>query len=222
MICPDCYKAAKAAEDAAAPTIAKIVLVPGLEPVIAIEVSGQIEANKDALYNIGFRWSDSASGGLMGYFSMARPKRVLALVCKVESAEQSGQWISTTQAALAGLGYKITDTLSAIDMAYLAKILGDRATEVDTKAAAQALLASIKASDPRPMVSPLRQRIADLEKKYNAKWNGKMYGKPSHWSFYLADEKYSATNAEVEARNANIADCAAWDIKYAEQIAATK
>jgi hypothetical protein len=222
MVCGECYKAKKSAEDAAAPTTAKIVLVPGLEPVIAIEVSGQIEVHKDALYTLGYRWSDSTSGGLMGYFSMARPQRVLALVCAVESAEQAGEWISGHQASLADLGYTVTDSLSPIDMAYLAKILAERTNKTDAHAAAVAKLAEIKANDPRPAASPLRQRIANAEKKSGANWNGKIYGKSGSWSFYVADTKYTATDAEVAARNSNIADCAAWDSKYAAQIAAAK
>ena len=35
-VCPDCYKAKKAAEDAAAPKTGKICLVPAAEPVISI------------------------------------------------------------------------------------------------------------------------------------------------------------------------------------------
>lgn len=48
-VCPDCYKAIKASEEAAAPKNAKIVLITASDPVIAIEVTGQIDCSKDAL-----------------------------------------------------------------------------------------------------------------------------------------------------------------------------
>ena len=64
-VCQDCYKAIKAAEEADAPKNAKIVLITASEPVIAIEVTGQIDCNKDALYAAGYRWSDSHDGGLI-------------------------------------------------------------------------------------------------------------------------------------------------------------
>ena len=75
-VCPTCYKAAKVAADAASAQVATIKLVPAAEPVLVIEVTGQIEANKSALYALGFRWADQTNG-LMGYFSMAKARRVL-------------------------------------------------------------------------------------------------------------------------------------------------
>lgn len=220
-VCPACYKAKMVAQDAATNKTANIKLVPAAEPVLVIEVSGQIEANKEALYALGAHWAD-ASNGLMGYFSMAKARRVLAIAHKVTSAEDAGAWISSTQAALAGLGYQITDSLSALDMAWLAKLVGDRQTTASAKDAAKAKLAEIQATDPSPPASPLRNRIAGLEKSSGQKWSGKICGKKGYWNFYVADKKYSATDAEVAEREINVAQYAAWQKKYATEIEAAK
>lgn len=222
MVCPACFKAQKTDEDAAAKKIGKICLVPALEPIISIEVSGQIEAHKDALYELGYRWSDSTNDGLFGYFSSQRPARVLAMLCKVESPDQAGSWISEQQAALKALGYEITDSLSQIDMAYLANSLGQHQAASDAKAAAAARMAEIQAADPKPPVAPLRERIADLEKSSGGKWNGKIYGKRGGYNFYIANKNYPATDAEVAEREAINAARAAWDEKYKTEIEAAK
>lgn len=215
-VCPDCYKAKMAAQDAAAIQTASIKLVPAAEPVLAIEVAGQIETHKEALYALGFRWAD-ASNGLMGYFSTSKARRVLAIAKIVTTPEDAVAWISATQAALAGLGYKMIDGLSALDMAYIAKLVGDRQSATSAKDAARAKLADIQAKDPRPARSALAQRIDKI-----GKWNGKLYGKKGYWNFYVNDTKYAASDAEVAAREATIAACAAWDAKYASEIAAVK
>lgn len=222
MVCPECYKEAKKAEDSAAQKIGKICLVPASTPIISIEVAGQIEANKEALYELGYKWSDSTSGGLMGYLSIHRPSRVLALLCKVESPDQAGAWISKQQAALKALGYEITDDLNDLDRAYLADIVSKQQATADAKAAAAARLAEIQAADPKPPVSPLRARIAALEKSSGKKWNGKIYGKEGCYNFYVADNKYSATDTEVAEREAINAARAAWEKKYKSEIEAAK
>lgn len=222
MVCPDCYKDKKIAEDAAAKKIGKICLMPALEPIISIEVSGQIEANKEALHNLGYKWSDSSADGLMGYLSTQRPTRVLALLCKVESPDQAGAWISKQQAALKGLGYEITDSLNELDLAYLAQRLQQRQSANDSKAAAAARLAEIQAADPKPPISPLRKRIAAIEKTSGKKWNGKIYGKKGCYNFYVADNKYSATDTEVAERELINTARAAWEVKYKKEIDAAK
>lgn len=221
-VCPECYKAQKAAAEAVAPKTASIVLVTGLNPVIAIEVAGQTEQNKDALYAAGYRWADSHSGGLLGYFSMRRPGRNLAVMLEITSIEQMQQWLVEQKAKLEAIGYPLTSSLSTLDAEYLRKTLATKIEQASAKDAAKARMAEINTIDPRPKASPLRQRIADMEKSTSQKWNGKIYGKKGSWNFYVADKKHLATDAEVAARETNIAECTAWDKKYANEIAAAK
>lgn len=222
LVCPDCFKAKKAAEDASAPRLAKITLVPAAEPIIAIEISGQIETNKESLYGLGYHWSDSTAGGLMGYFSTQRPTRVLAKIHKIQGADAVAAWINEQAAELTPLGYAIKDGLSALDMAYIAKLCADKNDKEDAKAAAKARLAEIKANDPRPEISPLRKRIAEIEAKTGKKWNSKIYGKAGRYNFYVADNQYSATDAEVSEREAINKAIDAWDAKYKAEIEAAK
>lgn len=221
-VCPACYKAKKTAEEAAAPKTAKIVLIPAAGPVIAIELAGQTEQNKEALYAAGYRWADSHSGGLLGYFSMRRPGRNLAMMLEITSIEQMQQWVIAQNAKLAEIGYPLASNLSALDVEYLRKTLATQTEHATAKDAAKAKMAEINATDPRPIASPLRHRIAALEKSTDQQWNGKIYGKKGYWNFYVSGTKHAATDAEVAAREQNIADCAAWDKKYAVEIAAAK
>ena len=221
-VCLDCYKAHKQAEDAAAPKHAKICLVPSAEPIISIEVSGQIEANKQALYAAGYRWSNSNDGGLFSYFSARPAKKALMLLCKVESPEHAGAWITEHGDVLEALGYSVAATLNPIDINYLAKLLQDRAGKADAKAQARAKLDEITASDPEPAISLLRKRIAELEKSSGQKWNGKIYGHQGRYNFYVANEKYDAGDAEVAEREATNKQRSTWKEKYKSEIEAAK
>ena len=221
-VCLACYKISKQAEDVAAPKHAKICLVPSAEPILSIEVSGQIEANKQALYAAGYRWSDSNEGGLFGYFSTRPAKKTLMLLCKASSPEHAGAWITDQGKVIEALGYKITDNLNPMDMSYLANLLQDRAGKADAKAQARAHLEEIKLSDPQPEISPLRKRIAELEKSSGQKWNGKIYGHQGGYNFYVANEKYDASDAEVAEREAANKQRSTWKEKYKSEIEAAK
>ncbi|MBN9424504.1 MAG: hypothetical protein BGO63_11270 [Candidatus Accumulibacter sp. 66-26] len=222
-VCAECYKAQKTAEDATAPMMAKLVIVPAAEPIISIEVAGQIEAHKDALYEAGYSWSDSTAGGLVGYLSVSKPKRVLSKWHKLTlSVDEAAAWINTEGGALATIGYKLINDIGDLDMSYIGQLLQRQQSEHDAKAVARAAFDEIKARDPRPVRSPLRERIAALEASSGGKWNGKIYGKPGGYNFYVADTKYSATDAEVAERASINAAIDAWDQKYAAEIAAAK
>ncbi|MBF0311499.1 MAG: hypothetical protein HQL56_18450 [Magnetococcales bacterium] len=222
MVCPDCYKAAKAAEDATADRVARLCLVPASDPVLSIEVTGQIEANKAALYAAGYRWSDSNEAGIMGTLSLKSPKRVLAKVVKLDSLDHGKTWMEEQLRILRDLGYKMEDGLNSIDRMWLVKIFEKKQEAGDAKAKAREELAEIEKTDPKPELSPLRKRIAELEKSTGAKWNGKIYGRSGGYNFYVNNVNYKATNAEVAEREQNIKDINAWDAKYAALIEAAK
>lgn len=221
-VCPDCYKAKKQAEDAAAPKTATINLIPALEPMLSCEVSGQIEANKEALYALGYRWQESANGGMMSYWSTSAPKKVLAKIAKIDSAAAGKAWITACQADLAALGYTLTIGLNGLDFAHLAKQISEREDAADAKAQARAKLAEIKAADPKPEKSALFRRIEKIQAEKNAKWNGKIYGRKGGYNFYVANENYTASDAEVAEREAVNVARDAWDKKYAAEIEAAK
>jgi hypothetical protein len=222
MVCKDCYKAKMQAADAAAPMVASIRLQLASDPLIAIEVQGQIESHKQALYDLGYRWSDSSEGGMMGWLLSTRSKQVLAMLHHINDLHVMQEWITSQQVALAAIGYTLKNTMNTLDVVYLAKQIKDRQASADAKSQAQAKLAEIKATDPEPGRSPLRARIAQIEKERGAKWNGKIYGRKGYFNFYVADKNYSATDAEVLEREKIIAATAAWNAKYKAEIEAAK
>lgn len=222
MLCSDCYKAQKIAEDAKANKFAKICLIPASEPIISIEVTGQIEANKEAFYKLGYKWSDSHEGGLMNYLSMARPQRALALVYKIESVEEFRLWMAAQSRKLEKLGYFITQAPTGVDEAYLVNLLTKKESFNYTKQRAKDTLEDIKKSDPRPKTSPLREKIIKIERETNTKWNGKIYGSKGEYSFYVANKKYWATDTEIEEREKINAAIDVWDEKYKYEILAAK
>lgn len=76
--------------------------------------------------------------------------------------------------------------------------------------------AEVQLTDPKPPSSPLRQRITALEKSTGSKWNGKLYGKPGCYNFYVANEKHTATDAEVAERETINKNLAAWKLRHPE------
>jgi len=211
-----------AAEDAAKHKTTKVCLVPANEPIISIEIDGQIESNKDALYQLGYRWADSTRDGLFGYLSTSEPSSALTLLYRVETVEQTAHWLNEQQTALTSLGYTIAQGLNDIDQACLAKQIQDQTDAVNAKIDAQAKLDEIKSADPRPGMSPLRKRIAEIEKRTNKKWNGKLYGRKGDYNFYVNNDNYKATDDEVKERGKIIAANSEWDAKYKDIVEATK
>lgn len=214
MVCPDCYKAAKKEEDSKAEKIAKICLVPNLDPTISIEVTGQIEANKDDLYKFGYHWCDSNNNGLLGYFSTKKPQRVLALTSRIESVEQIGEWITEQQNNLEKLGYKLLNGLNDLDIIWIKDNLAKKQEKKEN-------LKNIQEKDPKPEISPLRKRIAAIEKESGSKWNGKIYGRKDSYNFYVANVKYNATNFEVEERETINKAIDQWNEKYKNELSNT-
>ena len=120
------------------------------------------------------------------------------------------------------MGYTLKNGLSALDAEYLKKVIETKNERASSKNAAKSKMQDINTADPRPARTPLRQRIAEIEKSTGERWNGKIYGEKGSWSFYVANKKYMATDSEVAIRQQNLLDCAAWDKKYAAEIAAAK
>jgi hypothetical protein len=221
-VCLDCYRAAKTAEDAVAVKLAKIYLVVGDRPEITVEVTGQLEAHKEVLRALGYRWSESSQGGLSSWLSDKKPKRALAKRFAPSSIQDLTGWLEAENLELEEAGYFLKADLTDIDVALLRKAFADQSREVDAKAVARAELARIKEADPQPGRSALRQRIADLEQKAGAKWNGKLYGRKSSWNFYVGGVNHTATDPEVEEREALLVAMSAWNAKYADLIKAAK
>ncbi len=198
FVCPDCYKKDRAEADAAAPKIAALALVPGLGVTIQVVASGQIEANKTALTESGFSWQDKASG-MMGYFSLSKPERVLAIHRTFENLAEMQEWVAKTGEIVIALGYELKNNLGPIDTAWISEEFAKKAEK-----------AKAIENDPKPAPSPLRKRIMTLEKSSGREWNGKIYGKKGGYNFYVNNEKHECTDAEVAERETINKEIAAW------------
>lgn len=115
-----------------------------------------------------------------------------------------------------------SDGYNGLDIAYLSDAIKQKDAERNSKGAAIVKLAEIKAADPKPVVSALRQRISELEESSGKLWNGKIYGKKGDYNFYINNEKYNATDEEVADRERINAARKKWEEKYKTEIAAAK
>lgn len=216
-VCPDCYKKSMREQDAAAEQILTINFVGPSDIRFAAQVSGKIEANKDALKALGYSWQDSTTGGVMSLLNMSKPKRMLVKYSpSLDSLEAATAWFAGITEEAAALGYKATDGIGPLDIAMIQKIISGREAQAAAKAEKAAKAAEVQATDPKPATSPLRKRIAELEKSSGSKWNGKFYGGKGHWHFYVNNEKHPASNAEIAERETQLKELAAWQARHPE------
>ena len=221
-VCRDCWKVQKSEEDLVADKLAKLFLVPGGSPGLAIEISGQIEANKQSLYALGYTWKNSSEGGAMSVFSIKKSKKVLAVVCEIQSLEQMSAWYKNEQNLLEELGYKLEIHLTEIDNAWIMETLKKLSAATIAKTAAKAKLDEIIAIDPMPEDSNLRKNIREIENNFNAKWNKKIYGKKGDFNFYVNNIKYQAEDIDVAEHEEQIKKIKEWKEKYNEIISSAK
>lgn len=179
MLCPECYKAKMQAEDAAAEQVAS-VHTSSIEPVLIIKVAGKIDANKEALYALGFRWQRIDTGAL-AMLATKEPPKSLAVIKTIDSAEHGKTWLADMRAKLEPLGYRVEMGATSLDIAFMAPAV---------KARQEALAAS-----PKPTRPAWYQSIWDGAPK-DARWNGKIYGKRDSWRIYIADVEHKITDAQ--------------------------
>lgn len=205
-VCPDCYKAKKQADDTAADKIATVVMAPGADVYIGIKVTGQIAANQQALYDIGFGWMDEI-GGLDNYLSLNAPKRVMQTIERFDSMSKIKTWVKTKQQQLAALGYKLVDGLSSIDKGLIAATFDRKAKEAADAAIAnaqrQATIDKTKTVDPQPLppkwYADLKSAHGDTWHKTTT-WNRKFYGNEKYgYRIYVLNVETKLTKEQVEA-----------------------
>lgn len=113
FVCPDCYKKQKEEEDATAEKTASLHVAVLDKVWFAVQVHGQIQANKDALQKLGYRWEDEIDGGLLAILKM--PKLALQKRMVAASIEQMAETAKQWRQELDGLGYKVTKGISHFD-----------------------------------------------------------------------------------------------------------
>lgn len=207
-VCQECYKTQKQAEDDAADKIATLVMAPGAEVYIGIKVTGQIAANQQALYDIGFGWMDEI-GGFFEYLSLNAPKRVMQTLERFESMAEIEAWVKTKQAELATLGYKLVNGLSPLDEGLIAHTFASKAKEdadaAIAKAQRQTTIDKTKTIDPAPTppkwYADLKAQHGEAWMQYKT-WNRKFYGNAKYgYRIYVLNNEVKLTAEQVDAFN---------------------
>ena len=219
MVCADCYRTRKIAEDAAAPKVANITMRHLSDaPTLAVEINGQVEINKDALISLGYAWETSSEGT---FFRLTEPRRKLSRSAVVTSGEHLKAWIADRQTELDALGYVVENKLSVIEMGLFARYWQEHDAKLAAKSDALARLAEIKKAELPPGRSALRSRILEIEKQSRAKWNGTIYGSKGRHHFYVQDVNIP-TDAEASEWNGLVQARMDWTKKHKDAIEAAK
>lgn len=192
LVCRDCYITGQRKADATAPQTA-IFSVSGIpEPTLTFAVAGQIEAHKEQLKALGFRWTDGI-GGVMDYLSITKPASRFCLSCSPNSIEDATAWLADTYNALAALGYKTENAINPLDLAMLRDAFAKK-QEQATK------IAEAIAANPKPVRPAWYQAIWDASAK-GSTYNGKIY---SGGRIYIGNVEHKLTKdqvSELEAYN---------------------
>ena len=194
MVCPDCYKAKKSAENEAAEQVATIKYrLGGGAPVFSVIVHGKIQANKDALKGIGFYLDYDEAEGLRGFLATKEPPKAWQKTFEARSEKELLEQVEAIINELAPLGYQFKDTPSnLIDMGMLFQQWQEIAKKETEK----------QANKPpyNGCFEFLKKRHGDdyakRERAGGNPWNGKIYGKKGGYNYYIDDTRYSMTDEQ--------------------------
>lgn len=197
FVCPDCYKAQKTEEDAKAEKTASVHLAVFDGVYLSVQVHGQLAVNKQALYDLGYRWDDELDGGLLAI--LKRPKRALQKLAKPDNFGEIPAIVKQWQEDLTALGYSITQYPTVFDQRAAHMWFEHRdkkAAEAQAQQEAAAKAAAEKQDRinklyPKP-TAPVWYSEIKAAKQY---WNGKFYGNAKQgWRIYVdnAERKISA------------------------------
>lgn len=194
-VCPECYKKQKAEEDAAAPKTAILHLSVYQDVYLSIEVQGQIQAHKQALYDLGYRWSDAMGDGLLALFSP--PKRALQKIEICPDFDDLKSIANRMTDEIKAIGYKVVKIPSDLDV-FAARHYYQKKAE-RKEAEKQAKLAAAKAREEKQ--AAIKKVIESEEKMWpplnppqwyqdiqtsNKYWNNKIYGSDKYgWRIYI-------------------------------------
>lgn len=222
--CPAC----RAAEDDKKP-ITMIASCNGLDEdaqgriLVEIRLEGGTRPRKDQIKAMGYTFGEPRGSIMGGLMATSAPKKCWIRTVPIdEIATADMPEARRIVAEKEALGATFQRDFSAIDIEMIRRRQAAKATDADAKAQARARLDEIKAKDPQPEKSPLFFRISKIAEEKGQKWNGKIYGRKGGYNFYIANEQYTASDAEVAERESINAARAAWEEKYKAEIEAAK
>jgi hypothetical protein len=198
MVCGDCYRAGQRKADADAPKTCTVHVTAIQEPQVIFAVAGQIEANKDALAGLGFRWQEGI-GGVFDMLSVSRPTKRFCVVHRIDSLEELSSWTAQMYNSLKDLGYDPQNALNPIDLEMVRKSFAERTAKAEN-------IATAVAENPKPTRPAW---YAEMMAKPGSTWNGKIYpgGRIyiSNVEHKLSKEKVAELEAYNKARTAHAA-----------------
>ena len=185
VVCPECFKKQKQEEDANAEKTIRFEYEPERESlVVRCIAQGQREANKDALLELGFKWRKVEKGTDWKPFSAWE----LVFDFAFRDEDELFRKFQGLVAKCGKLGYTLKDD----DRYSFALTYEDR------------ILPDLKEYKQYVSTKPSPEGCFDFMvdkhgEDYYKKWNGKIYGRPGGYNYYVDGEKFSCTDAQRDA-----------------------
>lgn len=196
--CSACFKAAARAEDAQAEAVVTVKAYSiGAGPMLACQATGKIEANKKALKQIGFRWSDEAMG--FSDFLSLKPTWNFVLTHAFQDSAESSAWLADLKSKLHEIGYRLVAEDNLLDSGMFLRAASEHA-------AAAAERQRVLAAHPKPERPAWYEAIR--AQHANAAWNGKFYGKSGAWRIYVSNTEYRLSDPQYDELAAYLAKLA--------------
>lgn len=190
-LCPACYAQEQREKEARMPITATVtssglqVTSDGL--VCEIVLSGGTVNRKEEIKGLGYRWVEP-EGGLMGLLSMSAPRK--AWVKRITVDPENSASLQIHLSALNGIADVVKNGLSVLDIAMAKKKLGEIEEKKEAASLAEQRIAALKKPD-RPSCHPTQH-----PGYVSRSWNGKYYGRPGSYNYYVAGINYKLTDAE--------------------------
>lgn len=184
--CPDCYRAAKKAEQEATPICLTVDCNP-YDQIVILHFGGNTMQAKEQIKAIGYRWGELPALGAWGMLDLSRPPMRWHKILKINNPDD----LKKLDAALKEAGAitaNIKNNMTIFDIAAFGEVAAKRAEEAAEAEAKKAAIEAKKATVTRPPVP------AKLSGK---SWNQKIYGSKGRYTIYPDGEKTSLTDAEA-------------------------
>ena len=204
--CWRCKQAAERKAEAAKPIAATITLNaqvkdPAGYPAIIVSLTGGTIHKIEEIRERGYSWRDEDTG-VMGMLSMSRPGKVWTI--RLPYTEDEDEFARNLKTATKGLAEKLVNKINPIDIAICKEIVAQQ-KQADADRAVKAITAG-----PKP------ERPESWPRKRNpGHWNGKFYGAPGRWNYYVDNVNHKLTDDEYD-------ECMAYSSAYDKWEEATK
>lgn len=203
MVCPECYKKQQAAADEAAEQVAVIKYRMGSVPLFSVVVHGRTLANKESLKALGFCFTHDEKEGLAGVLATKEPPKAWQKTFEAKSESELMEKAEAIIQEIAPLGYRLEQPASnVLDMAMLRHQWQKIAEKEASKPQYNGCFGFLKERHGADYAKSSREG--------GKPWNGKIYGRPGSYNYYVDDTKHSMTDEQKAAIDEYRAALQAW------------